>query len=753
MQAGDTLKSLARRVYGNEAYWYVLADANGLDEGSALVAGSTLTVPEVRTSLNDANTFKPYNPADVTGPTTPSLPYIPPAAAACNPIATIIMVVVAIAVTVYTAGAAATALSGATSALGSAGAAAAGGFSAVGGAALTGAATIGTSGIALGAGAAFGGAVVGGFAGSVASQLVGKAAGWVDSFSLRSAVASGIGAGLTAGLAGKLGGSTAQLMERGASAANAARIAGSALGNAVGSYVAGKIAGVQDTSFSWKAIAASAVGSLLTAKANQALGLNAESAFGGTDQLGQDVVGGLVGGVVSLHTRRAAGFDDPVNYGQILADAFGNALGNEAVRGMSSGSNGLSRDVAENPFGLEAMLAKYGAPPAAAVEQSTGQVQNPFGLEALLSRFGNDQGGMTVEEAAGRPLRSPAREISEMPNDKIQSSTSRRTPIADSVAVRDVNGSNALNAQGKLSALIGSYLEADAAFSDAHYEASKNLVMAQLRLQYATYVTATVPGQYLSEIASTSQLYPSKYEMMTRVPAVIHLQLERSGMLQGDESYHTFMALFQATEQWMAERRYFDPNDSTVVATDKRSLQEALRRMLSLPDGGAFQGELNLYGQRPSGRALVGVGPLSSVIDGDERASGLTKVGQIIYNRNWAESLAIGYGSRVWEGLGNGTATADGWGNARSPELQDRKRTRFIARTGATLDAIHLVTDISNRTGSARDFMQIDVYADPQNPGSRKYLATTMKYDLARESFIRYPLYSDDIQLQKLLGD
>lgn len=400
MQAGDTLKSLARRVYGNEAYWYVLADANGLDEGSALVAGSTLTVPEVRTSLNDANTFKPYNPADVTGPTTPSLPYIPPAAAACNPIATIIMAVVAIAVTVYTAGAAATAFSGATSALGSAGAAAAGGFSAVGGAALTGAATIGTSGIALGAGAAFGGAVVGGFAGSVASQLVGKAAGWVDSFSLRSAVASGIGAGLTAGLAGKLGGSTAQLMESGASAA---KIAGSALGNAVGSYVAGKIAGVQDTSFSWKAVAASAVGSLLTAKANQALGLNAESAFGGTGQIGQDVVGGLVGGVVSLHTRRAAGFDDPVNYGQILADAFGNALGNEAVRGLE-GRSGANRTKSSGATLAETVKSGSGADKAnkfvwAGAQASSAAVElvedSATGVASHVGgqQFGNDGGG------------------------------------------------------------------------------------------------------------------------------------------------------------------------------------------------------------------------------------------------------------------------------------------------------------------------------------------------------------------------
>ncbi|WP_169742166.1 hypothetical protein [Arenimonas malthae] len=103
---------------------------------------------------------------------------------------------------------------------------------------------------------------------------------------------------------------------------------------------------MKDTSFSWRAIAASAVSSVLTAKANQGLGLNAEAAFGGTGQIGQDIVGSLMGGVVSLHTRRAAGFDDPVNYGQILADAFGNALGNAAVRDLGGLSQRPARGMA-----------------------------------------------------------------------------------------------------------------------------------------------------------------------------------------------------------------------------------------------------------------------------------------------------------------------------------------------------------------------------------------------------------------------
>ncbi|WP_232522503.1 LysM peptidoglycan-binding domain-containing protein [Stenotrophomonas acidaminiphila] len=100
VQSGDTLRSLAQRVYGNESLWYVIAAANALDGDSGdgpLVAGSSLTVPEVKTSSNDASTFKPYNPGEISGPSTPSLPYIqPPSDSGCGKLGMVIMVVVAV---------------------------------------------------------------------------------------------------------------------------------------------------------------------------------------------------------------------------------------------------------------------------------------------------------------------------------------------------------------------------------------------------------------------------------------------------------------------------------------------------------------------------------------------------------------------------------------------------------------------------------------------------------------------------------
>jgi hypothetical protein len=53
---------------------------------------------------------------------------------------------------------------------------------------------------------------------------------------------------------------------------------------------------------------------------------------GGTGEILSDTATGLVGGLVSAHTRRAFGVGS-VNEGRIALDAFGNALGNALVRG------------------------------------------------------------------------------------------------------------------------------------------------------------------------------------------------------------------------------------------------------------------------------------------------------------------------------------------------------------------------------------------------------------------------------------
>jgi LysM repeat protein len=78
VQGGDTLQSIAQQIWGDANFWYLLADANGLDNSSTLVAGQQLIIPnKVADNQNNSSTYKVYDPNDAIGnvsPTTPPKP-------------------------------------------------------------------------------------------------------------------------------------------------------------------------------------------------------------------------------------------------------------------------------------------------------------------------------------------------------------------------------------------------------------------------------------------------------------------------------------------------------------------------------------------------------------------------------------------------------------------------------------------------------------------------------------------------------
>ena len=78
----------------------MLAEANAIGN-SEITAGTTLKVPDVGQHKNDATTFKPYNPAETIGNTSPTLPYIQAPQAGCNALVAIVMIVVVIVVCAY----------------------------------------------------------------------------------------------------------------------------------------------------------------------------------------------------------------------------------------------------------------------------------------------------------------------------------------------------------------------------------------------------------------------------------------------------------------------------------------------------------------------------------------------------------------------------------------------------------------------------------------------------------------------------
>lgn len=63
VQTGDTLHSIAQRVFGDAGLWYVIAEENGLtDPDSALETGTQLRIPnDVIALSNNASTFKPFD--------------------------------------------------------------------------------------------------------------------------------------------------------------------------------------------------------------------------------------------------------------------------------------------------------------------------------------------------------------------------------------------------------------------------------------------------------------------------------------------------------------------------------------------------------------------------------------------------------------------------------------------------------------------------------------------------------------------
>lgn len=226
VRTGDSLSSIAAQLWGDASLWYKLAEANGLNAGSALIEGQTLNVPGgVIRSSNSASTFKPYDPSDAYGDTSPTTPK--PQAAnknKCGVFGQILLVVIAVAVTIASQGTL-TGLVG-SPILGGALAGAAGSvvsqsfgvatgiqekfsFKGVALAALSGAVggalqNVTPFGTATGGLAKFGNAAVRGALGSAISQGIGVATGLQSKFDFAGVAAAGIGAGVGSVVGGKL---------------------------------------------------------------------------------------------------------------------------------------------------------------------------------------------------------------------------------------------------------------------------------------------------------------------------------------------------------------------------------------------------------------------------------------------------------------------------------------------------------------------------------------------------------------------
>jgi hypothetical protein len=294
---GETLKTIARNVLGDNSLWWRIAEANGLavSGDGELTAGQTLSIPKLALNANNADTFQPYDPSRVTG----SLDSVLPAPAAqdggCGALGKIIMVAVAVVATVYTAGALAVAGAGT-------------GFSATmsaGMSVLGGSAGLTGTTIAIGAAS--------GAAGSLASQAAGNLLGVQDGFSWKGVALSALSGGISSGLAGTplfAGSNLDKLLLR------------STVGNVLTQGV-GVVTGLQ-SSFSWRGVAASAAGAVAGHVAGKLLGDVVDTAS--WDPWAKEMVT-RTGAGLAAGTAASIAQGGRVSMQQVATDAFGNALG------------------------------------------------------------------------------------------------------------------------------------------------------------------------------------------------------------------------------------------------------------------------------------------------------------------------------------------------------------------------------------------------------------------------------------------
>ncbi|SFG52018.1 YD repeat-containing protein [Novosphingobium sp. CF614] len=322
---GDSLETIAQNLWGDASFWYLIADANGLNGSEILVAGQNLIIPnKVHNSHNTSDTYRVYDPNEAIGDTSPTAAK-PPKKNKCGVFGQILLVAIAVAVTVVTSGAAAAAAANVSGGV-------FGGLGALASAGTAGGMTLGTA-VAIGAGAAA--------LGSVVSQGFGVATGIQDSFSWKGVALSALAGGIGTGLGGvNLFGT------QGIGAVGSAAFRG-VLGNALTQGI-GVATGLQN-SFSWSGVAAAGVG----AGVGNAIG--GHTALG---RAGSGMAGGIAGAAAtSLVTGRD--FGDTIM--SQLPSIIGNTIGNLVADRVAGKPETMAERLQRQGYKLLGQFADSGA--------------------------------------------------------------------------------------------------------------------------------------------------------------------------------------------------------------------------------------------------------------------------------------------------------------------------------------------------------------------------------------------------------
>jgi YD repeat-containing protein len=361
INSGDTLVGIAQSLFGDGKLWYLIADANGLTQGPTEAfkisdVGRNLRIPNSDKVIgNTASNFKPYSAGDKIGNLTPDLNIAPPPlpppgmSKACLIISTIIVVVIAAVVTAGTATLLAPSIG-----------------------TLLGVSATST----LAVGTSF---LVGGAAGSLLSQVAGNFLHIQKGIDFKQVATSGLISGFTAGVGRALKGIDA-LTNISAAVDNADKTLNflgrftQGAASYLGSYGANKLLCIE-TTFNWKDLAVSS----LASGASGGYWNKAGSSDNGALRILGNTAKNFINSTAKTGLNAAFDTGQKPDWALMAADAFGNALGTEAVRA------------------IEAKIAKNAAAKKVEVESVdlTGIAQGVNNGEALNI---NDLGGPSIEE-------------------------------------------------------------------------------------------------------------------------------------------------------------------------------------------------------------------------------------------------------------------------------------------------------------------------------------------------------------------
>ncbi|MEM9584736.1 MAG: hypothetical protein AAGA08_16620, partial [Pseudomonadota bacterium] len=340
-----------------------LAEANGLSGEAALIEGSFLSLPAgITRNTQNANTFQPFNPAEAIGDVSPAIPQ-PEAGDNCGVFGQILLTVIAVAVTVVTAGAGAAAVTpGLTLAQG-----------------ITAAAT-GTLATSAGLGTGIEAGAVGGAAagapGSAASQEVAVATGLQNKFSFAGIAAAGVGAAVAGAVSSNIPGA--------AEFDNNGNFQRASIGNRIISSTAGGIADAATRS----ALTGNSFGDSLRAATPNII----------ASAVGQLLADRLIGDTIDQAEETPTDTSNPVGGGT-------GTSGNPSSGSGSNPSNSSNTPLPPIPDGARVLDKVIVTPNGASQPQPGSFASAVQGLNFLLSAIGNVRGQSAFENrntGAGR---------------------------------------------------------------------------------------------------------------------------------------------------------------------------------------------------------------------------------------------------------------------------------------------------------------------------------------------------------------